>query len=247
MSSEPIRIDVSDFGSEPDQGGGPGATGMRRSGLSPRAVVFGAFWLVLLALLPFLTLVRLSVFLHQSYGVSGWGSVLGGILATVVLVLLYLMGASIRLGGRGRVPRMARGAAIALVLAYSAYALVYLSSSNVKSEGVRETYSQLTPVLRVAVSTLLLVDRQGILTSAGRKEEDYGSWGLPVNEASLHLPQPDGYVYAVDIRTRGRGEWKNTIVTGYFRAMGFRTLRHVGTADHLHVSLPPNRPTPPTP
>jgi len=24
----------------------------------------------------------------------------------------------------------------------------------------------------------------------------------------------------------------------YFHLMGFRTLRHVGTADHLHVELP---------
>jgi hypothetical protein len=45
-------------------------------------------------------------------------------------------------------------------------------------------------------------------------------------------------VHAVDLRTIGRAEWKNVLLNWYFRSMGFRTLRHVGTADHLHVSLP---------
>jgi len=30
---------------------------------------------------------------------------------------------------------------------------------------------------------------------------------------------------------------KNRLVQLYFVAMGFDTLRHVGTADHLHVEL----------
>jgi hypothetical protein len=53
------------------------------------------------------------------------------------------------------------------------------------------------------------------------------------------LPQEDGYAYAVDIRTLGRPEWRTRLVSLYFRAMGFGTLRHVGTADHLHVYLEP--------
>ena len=96
-----------------------------------------------------------------------------------------------------------------------------------------------SPILRVAVSTLLLADREGVLTGTGRTVEDYDRWGLPVNESSLHLPQEDGYVYAVDIRTAGRPEWQNRCVELYFRTMGFETLRHVGTADHLHVNLVP--------
>jgi hypothetical protein len=44
----------------------------------------------------------------------------------------------------------------------------------------------------------------------------------------------------VDIHTAGRGLLVNLLVEGYFRIMGFRTLRHVGTADHLHVELPLN-------
>ncbi len=42
----------------------------------------------------------------------------------------------------------------------------------------------------------------------------------------------------MDIHTAGRGFVVNLLVQGYFELMGFRTLRHVGTADHLHVELP---------
>ncbi len=63
--------------------------------------------------------------------------------------------------------------------------------------------------------------------------------GLPVYERSLHFEQADGYIHAMDLRTLGRGEWRNRLMELYFRTLGFRTLRHVGTADHLHVSLPP--------
>jgi hypothetical protein len=62
--------------------------------------------------------------------------------------------------------------------------------------------------------------------------------GLPVHDSSLHYAQPDGYVHAVDLRTIGRREVKNRLVQLYFALMGFATLRHVGTADHLHVELP---------
>jgi hypothetical protein len=41
----------------------------------------------------------------------------------------------------------------------------------------------------------------------------------------------------VDLRTAGQGAVKNRLVQLYFWMMGFRTLRHVGTADHLHVQL----------
>jgi len=54
----------------------------------------------------------------------------------------------------------------------------------------------------------------------------------------LHYPQPDGYVHAIDLRTAGRGFVRNRLVQAYFWSMGFVTLRHVGTADHLHVELP---------
>jgi hypothetical protein len=42
----------------------------------------------------------------------------------------------------------------------------------------------------------------------------------------------------MDLRTKGRSQARNALTVAYFRIMGFRSLRHVGTADHLHVSLP---------
>jgi hypothetical protein len=228
--------------SEPKESQSKSGAGSRKkrgfSGALLRFMAFG-FAIVLVVALPFVVLVRTSVFFLQQYPVSGWGALLGGALATVLLLFLYLAVLSLRLGGKGRVPKTIRRGTGILVGAYCVYALVYLSGANAKTEEIRATYSSLNPVIRVAVSTLLLVDREGVLTDTRRTPEDYERWGLPVNEASLHLPQADGYVHAVDIRTIGRPEWQNRAAALYFALMGFETIRHVGTADHLHVGLAP--------
>jgi hypothetical protein len=70
-----------------------------------------------------------------------------------------------------------------------------------------------------------------------RTPADYGRMGLPVNDRTKHYVQSDGWVHAVDIRTRERNELENRSIQLYFWLMGFSTLRHVGTADHLHVQL----------
>jgi len=62
--------------------------------------------------------------------------------------------------------------------------------------------------------------------------------GLPPNDGSLHYVQRDGYAHAADLRTAGRGLAENRLIQLYFWSMGFGTLRHVGTGDHLHVELP---------
>jgi hypothetical protein len=85
---------------------------------------------------------------------------------------------------------------------------------------------------------LVLADRGAVVTDARRSPEDYAAMGLSPARASLHYPQDDGYVHALDLRTRGRPEWRNVMVEIGYRLMGFATLRHEGTADHLHVSLP---------
>ncbi len=243
MSSDPLRIDIpgpqpSDDGSE-EIGGGDQKRGRGASGWLAK-ILGWTFGLALLALLPFYALIRTSVFLYHRYQVTGWVALGGGALATALLIFLYLALASLRLGGKGRVPKTFRWGTGLLVGAYCLYALIYLSSANAKTEEIRATYSALNPILRVAVSTLLLADREGVLTDTGRTREDYESWGLAVNESSLHLPQTDGFVYAVDVRTVGRPEWQNQAVALYFRVLGFQTLRHVGTADHLHVGLSPS-------
>ncbi len=240
MTPDSLRIDYSDLGAL-STGEGPGPGGKEPSAREKRGFFSRlSRWIALLlflAVLPFFTLVRVSVFLRDGYGLGGWSALGGGALSTVLLLLIYLAAGSLRFGGKGRVPRsLMKGVGI-LVAAYCVFSLLYLSAGNAKTEEIRSTYTSLHPILRVGVSTLLLVDRDGVLTATGRTLEDYAAWGLPANEASLHLPQRDGYVYAVDIRTQGRPEWRNRAVDLYFRIVGFSTLRHTGTADHLHVYL----------
>jgi hypothetical protein len=117
------------------------------------------------------------------------------------------------------------------------YGLVFVAGSNVKSDEVRSEYARLHPLLRFAASGLVLFDPSSVITDAGRTTRDYWMMGLPEPEASLHFEQSSGFVHALDLRTRGRPEWRNRVVEVAFWALGFHALRHVGTADHLHVSL----------
>ena len=98
--------------------------------------------------------------------------------------------------------------------------------------------ASVSAIFRLALSTAVLFDRDLVVTDVRRIPSDYVAMGLPVREASLHYRQADGYVHAVDLRTIGRPAWRTSTTVLYFRLMGLRTLRHVGTADHLHVSLP---------
>jgi len=240
MTPDSLRIDISDMvASAPDTSDrkrpcGPDPKPKR--GI-PSRVLRWILLLLALGVLPFFTLVRVSVFLFQHYGLSSWPALGGGAAATVFLLTLYLVAVSLKVGGKGRVPRSLLKGTGVLVGGYCLFTLLYLAAGNAKTAEVRATYTGLNPLLRVGVSTLLLADRDGVLTATDRRLEDYAAWGLSANEASLHLPQEDGYVYAVDIRTRGRPEWRNRAVALLLRGMGFGAIRHVGTADHLHVYL----------
>jgi len=194
--------------------------------------------LTVLALLPFFVLVRGSVFLYAHRGAGPWLALLGGAGGTLVVVTGYAAWISHRLAGRVNVLALARRVALPLVLAYCAYALIYLSSGNAKSDQVRSYYGSLHPLLRVALSTWMLLDNDIVITDVARGRADYATMGMRPNDGSLHYVQGDGYVHAVDLRTRGRSEVKNRLVQLYFWSAGLGTLRHVGTADHLHVELP---------
>jgi hypothetical protein len=85
---------------------------------------------------------------------------------------------------------------------------------------------------------MVLVDSDAVITASERVVEDYAAMGLSSNAGSLHLEQADGYVHALDLRSLGRTEFRNRLTALYFKILGFRTLRHSGTADHLHISLP---------
>lgn len=194
-----------------------------------------------LGALPFFALIRGAVYLHAQRGLSAWLALGGGVLVTAAIVTAYGVGVAGKVKGGPPIRAVALRFALPLVAFYAAYCLLYLSSTHFKSPAQREYYRAIHPLLRVALATVVLFDRDVVITDVARKPEDYARMGLPVNHGSLHLPQRDGYVRAVDLRTTGRGWLRNIGTVVYFRVMGFSTLRHVGTADHLHVALPAGR------
>jgi hypothetical protein len=192
---------------------------------------------LLVAVLPFLVLVRVAVFLYEREGYSTVLALAGGTVCTAAVVTAYAAWLWHRFTGRIQLALIARRFALPLVVAYCGYGLIYLSSANAKSERVRAYYGSLHPLLRVALSTLILADRDLVVTDLARGPEDYAAMGLAPNDGSLHYVQRDGYTHAADLRTAGRSELKNALVRVYFWSMGFATLRHVGSGDHLHVEL----------
>jgi|SRR5882757_1175087 len=206
--------------------------------------VLGAVLKVALIIaLPFAVLVRGAVFIYQHGGASVWVAMItAGFLAAAVVTGYTVWVArkfTSRGGpkGRGLIMPVAKWVALPLVVFYCGYSLVYLANVNAKSAPVRAYYHSLHPLLRLALSTLILVDRDMLITDSGRLPEDYSRMRLPANNRTRHYKQADGWIHAVDLRTTGRGMIKNRGVQFYFWLMGFDTRRHVGTADHLHVEL----------
>jgi hypothetical protein len=186
--------------------------------------------------LPFLVYVRAAVYLYR-HGAHPWIALLLSALLTLGIVSGCVILIARRFRRRARVPTVVKWAAVPVVFTWCVYAAFYLSRVNVKSDDVRAYYSAVHPILRIALSTIVLVDADLVVTDMGRVAGDYRRMGLRVNDRTMHYRQPDGWVHAVDLRTRGHGEIRNRLVQLYFWSMGFSTLRHVGTADHLHVQL----------
>lgn len=211
------------------------ATAHDRSATAFGKLAFATFRILVIVTLPFVVLIRGAVWLYQGHGAPTWLALLASSVATLVLLTLYGVVVSRRLTGRARLGQVAKWVAAPLVVGYCGYALLHLSRVNAKDDAVRSVYSSAHPLLRVALTTLILADREAVITDLARTPDDYGRMGLPVTQRSLHYRQADGWVHAVDLRARG--SLRSLLVEWYFRAMGFETLRHVGTADHLHVSL----------
>jgi hypothetical protein len=198
------------------------------------------FALGLLAVLPFVVLVRGSVYFYEERGWPAWLAVVAAGSATLMLVALYGLWLTRRISGQARFSGVVKWVAFPLVLGYCSHALAYVSKSNASADGVRTEYRATHPLLRLALSTLILAKPDLLITDLARVPADYPRMGLPVNDRTLHYRQRDGWAHAVDLQTNGRGEIVSRFVEIYFRVMGFRTLRHVGTGDHLHVELPVN-------
>lgn len=205
----------------------------------PRRAARWAALAMVVAGLPFFLLIRGGVFAYRVWGLGSWSSLGLSAVASALLLGLYavVVGRRLRLGDR--LQRIFVRTAMVVAIAYVGYGLVFIASENVKSDSVRTEYSSVHPLLRIAASALVLFDPEAVVTDAGRTREDYWLMGLPMNEASLHFQQETGYVHALDLRTTGRSEIRNRAVELGFWMLGFHSLRHVGTADHLHLSLRP--------
>lgn len=208
--------------------------------LSPARWIFWVCAVALFLVLPFILLIRISVFTYIAYDLNGWLALGTGAAATVLLLMLYGINLSARISGRARLHRYVVRTCVLLVFSYCCYGMLYLSSVNAKTEQVRSHYRSLHPILRITVATATLADTDLIITDMQRTPQDYRHMGLTARQQSLHYAQSTGYVHAVDIRTLGRPGWKNWLTEHLLRLLGYNTLRHVGTADHLHVSLPLN-------
>ncbi len=201
---------------------------------------FAAARIVLIVTAPFLALIRGAVWLYRAQGLATWTALLLSGAATLALLSLYGVVISRRLDRPARWGWTAKWVAAPLVVCYCGLALLHLARENAKDDAVHSAYAATHPLLRLAVSTLILADRNAVVTDLARTPDDCRRMGLPLNRQSLHYVQADGWVHAVDLRTRNG--LRSLLVEWYFQAMGFDTLRHVGTRDHLHVSLP----TPPS-
>lgn len=188
--------------------------------------------------LPFVILVRGAVTLYARAGWSPWLALFASGTAMIALLAGYGALMTRRLTGRARFGWIARWVALPLVCGFVVRGLLVLDRAHAQSESIRAEFRDTHPLLRVALATIDLADDKLVVTDMTRTATDYARMGLPVVVNTMHGVQRDGWVHAVDIHTRGRGFFVNFLVASYFRAMGFRVLRHVGTADHLHVELP---------
>ncbi len=187
--------------------------------------------------LPFILLIRGAIYLYETQNYFPWMAIGGGALLATSILLIYLIFFYGSLTGEVGSIRRKLWVALFLVLGYGAHGLFFLSSNNVKTNSIKNEFTSLHPILRLSISTLIHFDKTLIITDANRQPEDYKKMGMRSKKHSLHYPQKSGYVHAVDIRTKNRGLVRNFLISSYFQLMGFNTLRHGGTADHLHVSI----------
>jgi len=185
-------------------------------------------------------LIRGAVFLHESYALAPWMSAMGGVGFSAILLFIYFSFFYGRLTGSfGGFDAIKRRfiIAILLMILFSLQGILFFSGNNTKTSKIKDEISQVHPILRLSVSTLIYLDKGLLITDGQRQPEDYTKMGLNQKSHSLHYQQKDGYTHALDLRTKDRSKIRNMLTIWYFKLMGFNTLRHGGTADHLHISL----------
>ncbi len=196
---------------------------------------------VVLLLLPFALLLRGATYIHVNCALPASVCLMAAALLTAVLMFVYFSIFYGKLTGRfGSFDALKRRAIIALlmVMVYSLHGILFISAKHWKTSDLKQEMTALHPILRLSLTSLIYLDSDLLITDASRVPEDYKKMGLKSKKTSLHYRQSStNYAHAVDLRTKGRSVLKNTLVEWYFNLLGFNTLRHTGTADHLHVSL----------
>lgn len=206
-----------------------------------RSLIYNTAKLLLILILPFCILIRGAVYLNFAEGINAMLALSASAFFTAILLVIYFSFVYGKLTKKKtKIKYIRRRFVISFLLVggFVLYGIVFLSSSNTKSSQVKSEFHNLHPILRLGCSTLFMLDRKAIMTDASRVPEDYARMGLKSKSNSLHYKQKDGYAYAIDLRTKNRFEVRNQALRLYFYLMGFKTLRHGGTADHLHVSMP---------
>lgn len=111
-------------------------------------------------------------------------------------------------------------------------------AARMKTPELAAEWGKLHPTLRLALRLAMLEDRQLVVTDVERDRQAYVDMGLAAPAASRHYAGPDAYVRGVDLRVADAGPLRNWARQGLLLIMGVDARRHVGTADHLHVTLP---------
>ncbi len=189
---------------------------------------------------PFILFLRAATYLHEEYNLIPSLSIFGAIIILSFLLLIYISVLhKLLFNGSSSFGLIKHKLIFVLlvVVGFSIHLLFFISNSNLKSQDLKSEYLELHPILRLATGILVRLDKKLVITDAARKPSDYATMGLSTNQRSLHFPQKDNYVYAMDLRTKNRSEIQIFLIRSYFKSLGFDVLRHVGTADHLHVSL----------
>ena len=168
-----------------------------------RAILFLCFTFGFL-ILPFFVLIRTSVFLNMNLGWNGWLSLGSGAIATILLLLVYVMLLFRNLQNSRSAVRFGMAGISALVLGFCIYSSFYVSGVHAKNDAIQNVYRSLHPILRVAITTSTLADGDLIITDIQRSPEDYALMRLPLNQHSMHYVQSSGYVHAIDLRTNER-------------------------------------------
>lgn len=209
-------------------------------GFLPKTILFVFKYLIIIAL-PFFALIRGAVYLHLEQKFTTWTALGVSILGTSLILFLYVLVLNAKITGKlkenTRSLKYKLFLVLAILIGYCSYTLVFFSNSNAKTAQVREEFSSLHPFLRLGVGTIVFLDSDLLVTDFARQRSDYKKMGLKTNNNSLHYIQADGFAHALDLRTNGRSEMRNFLLETYFKMMGFGTLRHIGTADHLHISI----------